>query len=152
MVDVNRTIHSAFLARQGAVVTVEWHEASAAAGRVGGGGENGGCKAQRVITGSPQQPTILRQRAGPDRKVLQWRVVCQRRRKNRSASTRRLTDSCGVIRGTPGGNSNSCCSVCTATIARKLCFCHRITIIVLYVFQTYYPALITCTICTTNFG
>lgn len=103
-------------------VTVEWHEASAAAGRVGGaggGGENGRRTAPQVITGAPEQPTVLRRRGGPGRKVLlllplQWRVACPRRPRNRSVSTRRSRDSYGVTRGTPGVSSNSYCSVSTA--------------------------------------
>lgn len=114
VVDVDNTTHSAFLVRHGAAVTVEWHEASAAAGRVGG--EYGGWTAQQVITGAPRQPTVLRRRGGQGREVqlllpLRWRVACPKRPRNRSASTRRLRDSCGVTRGTPGESLNFCCSV-----------------------------------------
>lgn len=105
-------------------VTVEWHEVSAAAGRVGGGGGGGaeysGWTAQQVITDAPRQPTVLRRRGGPGRKVLllsslKWRVAYLRRPRNRSASTRRSNDSCGVTRETPGESSNSCCSVSTVS-------------------------------------
>lgn len=122
--------HGAFSVRHSRV-TVEWHEVSAAAGRVGGGGgggEYGGRTVQQVITDLPLQPTVLRHRGGPGRKVLllsplKWRVACLRRPRNRSASTRRLNDSCGVTRGMPGENSNSCClvSTCYWSFARHLC-------------------------------
>lgn len=64
---MDRTTHSAFLARQGAVVTVEWHEASAAAGvgGGGGGGENGGWTFYREVRGLLLQSNI-RQSVGPN--------------------------------------------------------------------------------------
>lgn len=139
-VDSARRSHgaAAFLVRHGAVVTVEWHEASAAAGRVGGGGGGGGGKhgrwtSHQTITGAPQQPAVLRRRrrcgGGPSRHSkaltkavppLQWRVACPRRPRNRSESTRRSRNSCGVTKGTPGESSSSCCSVSTSVRVRCL--------------------------------
>lgn len=108
-------------------VTVEWHEVSAAAAdrvRGGGGSEYAGWTSQRVITGAPRQPAVLRRRGGgqqgreaPTAVVPpppQWLVVCPRRPRNRSASTRRSKNSCGATRGTPGESSSFCCSVSTA--------------------------------------
>lgn len=140
--DVDNTTHSAFVVRLGAVVTVEWHEASAAAGRVGGGGgENGGWIAQQVITGAPQQPTVLRNRGGPGRKVLllfplQWRVACLKRPRSRSASTRRSKDSCGVTRETPGESLSFCCSVSTVEHWAVLCTWLLFLVLVLTPFKS----------------
>jgi len=119
--DVDDRTDSAILVSNVAAVTVEWHEASAAAaaaaGRVGGGGggEYDRWTSQRVITGA----SVLRRRGGPPgRKALravplQWRVACPRRPRNRSASTRRSKNSCGVTKETPGESSSSYCSVST---------------------------------------